>query len=59
MVYIHSASEVFQKTVLSIIYDIQGSANSQDESTTRKNPCRAWQLPPKSLIQSYRKWFET
>ena len=28
---IHSASEVFQKTVSSIISDIQGSANSQDE----------------------------
>ena len=28
---IHSASEVFQKTVLSIISDIQGSANSQDD----------------------------
>ena len=28
---IHSASEVFQKTVSSIISDIQGSANSQDD----------------------------
>ena len=28
---IHSASEVFQKTVPSIISDIQGSANSQDD----------------------------
>ena len=28
---IHYASEVFQKTVLSIISDIQGSANSQDD----------------------------
>ena len=28
---IHSASEVFQKTFLSIISDIQGSANSQDD----------------------------
>ena len=27
---IRSASELFQKTVLSIISDIQGSANSQD-----------------------------
>ena len=28
---IHSISEVFQKTVSSIISDIQGSANSQDD----------------------------
>ena len=28
---IHSASEVFQKTVSSIISDIQGNANSQDD----------------------------
>ena len=28
---IHSPSEIFQKTVSSIISDIQGSANSQDD----------------------------
>ena len=28
---IHSASEVFQETVSSIVSDIQGSANSQDD----------------------------
>ena len=31
---IHSASEVFQKIVSSIISDIQGSANSQDDIVT-------------------------
>ena len=37
---IHSVSEVFQKTVLSIISDIQGSAISQDDSNMEKNLCR-------------------
>ena len=39
---IHSASEVFQKAVLSIISDIQGSANSQDDILIwGENSCRA------------------
>ena len=56
---IHSASELFQREVISITSDIPGNANSQDDfAVWGGNFTGTSPMLEKSFLEDKRKWFK-